>query len=123
MKRLLPVITILIFLSLLGIIFFQVLWILQATESRRQQFEQHVNVVISTAANELVQDRNNISPLNRKKNNEVLFPLNIYPPPVSKKFTREEIASRIKKVFQKNYIKTDPFQIRITNNYNEGKNN
>lgn len=114
MKRLLPVITILIFLSLLGIIFFQVLWILQATESRRQQFEQHVNVVISTAANELVQDRNNISPLNRKKNNEVLFPLNIYPPPVSQKFTREEIASRIKKVFENNYMKNIPFEFAIT---------
>lgn len=114
MKRLLPVITILIFLSLLGIIFFQVLWILQATESRRQQFEQHVNIVISTAANELVQDRNNISPLNRKKNNEVLFPLNIYPPPVSQKFTREEIASRIKKVFENNYMKNIPFEFAIT---------
>lgn len=114
MKRLFPIISILIFLSLLGIIFFQVLWILQASQTKQQQFEKTILQIESTAANDLVQERNNLSPLNRKKNNEVMFPLNIYPPPVAQKYTREEIQDRIRKVFENYDLKNIPFEFAIT---------
>ena len=114
MKRLFPIITILIFFSLLGIIFFQILWILQAAQTKRQQFEERVHLVMTTAANELVQGRKNIAPLNRKKNNEVLFPLNIDNAHVTEKYTKDEIADKIKKIFEANYLKRVPFEFAIT---------
>jgi hypothetical protein len=44
MKRIFPVITILILLSLLGIIFFQFLWIKGSLESEEQKFYEHVSL-------------------------------------------------------------------------------
>ncbi len=56
MKRLFPLITVLIFLSLLGIIFFQVLWIRQSLEARQQQFEESVELATAAAGAELVEE-------------------------------------------------------------------
>ena len=98
MKRLFPIITVLIYFSLLGIIFFQVLWILQATQTKEQQFEEKMHNVIATAATDLAQDRNNISPLKRKKNSEVVFSLNNFPLRVAEKYSKDEIADKIKRL-------------------------
>ena len=56
MKRIFPIITILILLSLLGIIFFQVLWIKGALESQEQKFNDHINIATSQAAEDLMQE-------------------------------------------------------------------
>ena len=114
MKRLFPIITVLIFFSLLGIIFFQILWILQASQTKEQQFEEKMHKVISTAASLLAQDRSNISPLKRKKGSEVLFSLNNFPVRVAEKYSRDEIADKIQKVFQANYLKNIPFEFAVS---------
>ncbi len=55
MKRIFPIITILIFVSLLGLIFFQIVWIKQARQDKEQQFEEAVKMVTVTAGNDLVE--------------------------------------------------------------------
>lgn len=114
MKRIFPVITILIFLSLLGIIFFQVLWIRQAIDSKELQFEEHITIVTATAANELVERKGNLSPFQNKKNNDALSPLNIFPPTITHKFTRDEIKAIIKNAFELHEMRDVPFEFAVT---------
>jgi two-component system phosphate regulon sensor histidine kinase PhoR len=115
MKRIFPVITILIFFSLLGLIYFQYAWIQQALEDKSQQFENSMKLVTATAATDLADDKGNLSPFDNRKNTDILFPLNAFPSTIVHRFTREEIGAKIKKAFEKNNIKNVDFEFAITN--------
>jgi two-component system phosphate regulon sensor histidine kinase PhoR len=114
MKKIFPIITILIFVSLLGIIFFQIVWIKQALQDKEQQFENTMTKVTATAASVLGEEKSNLSSLQSRKNAEILFPLNAFPSTIVHRFTREEIRAKIKKVFEENYIKNVDFEFAIT---------
>ena len=62
MKRIFPVITVLVFVSALGLIYFQYIWIEQALQDRRMQFGQTVNMAAATAQMDLVEEKGKISP-------------------------------------------------------------
>ncbi len=114
MKRIFPIITILIFVSLLGLIYFQVMWIKQALEDKKQQFESSMQMVTVSAANNLAAERSNLSPFDNRKNDDILFPLNAFPSTIVHRYSREEIRDRIKKAFEKNDIKNVDFEFAIT---------
>ena len=114
MKRIFPIITILIFISLLGIIFFQIVWIKQALQDKEQQFEKSMSLVTVTAASDLAEEKGNLSPFDNRKNSEALFPLNAFPSTIVHRFTREEIRAKIKQAFKKNNIKDVDFEFGIT---------
>ncbi len=114
MKKIFPVITILIFISLLGIIFFQIIWIKQALQDKEQQFEKGVSMATFTAANDLADEKGNLSPFDKRKNTDILFPLNVFPTTIVHKFTRDEIRDKIKKAFEKNNLKNVEFEFAIT---------
>ncbi|MEO6328630.1 MAG: HAMP domain-containing sensor histidine kinase [Ginsengibacter sp.] len=113
MKKIFPIITVLVFLSLLGIIFFQVLWIRQALEAREQQFEESIKLVTATAGNDLIEEKGKLSPFDRRAK-DALFPLNIFPPTITHKFSRDEIRAKIKNAFQKQMHERIPFEFAIT---------
>ncbi len=114
MKKIFPIITILIFISLLGIIIFQVVWIKQALQDKEQQFENNVSMVTATAANGLAEEKGNLSPFDKRKNADILFPLNVFPTTIVHKFTRDEIRERIQKAFEKYNLKNVEFEFAIT---------
>ena len=114
MKRIFPIITILIFVSLLGIIFFQILWIKQALQDKEQQFENSMIKVTASAASDLADEKGNLSSFDNRKNAEILFPLNAFPSTIVHRFSREEIRAKIKKAFEKNYIKNVDFEFAIS---------
>jgi two-component system phosphate regulon sensor histidine kinase PhoR len=114
MKRIFPIITILIFVSLLGLIFFQIVWIKQARQDKEQQFEEAVKMVTVTAGNDLVEQTGNLSPYDSKKNGDIFFPLNAFPSTIVHRYTREEIRNKIQKAFEKNNIKNIDFEFAIT---------
>ncbi len=114
MKKIFPIITILIFISLLGIIFFQIVWIKQALQDKEQQFEKGVSMVTVMAANDLAEEKGNLSPFDKRKNTDILFPLNVFPTTIVHKFTREEIRDKIRKAFEKNNLKDVGFEFAIT---------
>ncbi|MDP4285890.1 MAG: HAMP domain-containing sensor histidine kinase [Bacteroidota bacterium] len=114
MKKIFPIITILVFISLLGIIFFQIVWIKQALQDKELQFEETIKIVTATAANDLVEEKGKMSPFDNRKNSDLLFPLNVFPSTIAHKFSREEIRSRIKKAFEKNSIKNIDFEFAVT---------
>jgi len=114
MKKIFPLITILVFASLLGIIFFQYVWIKQALQDKELQFEETVKMVTIQAAKELVNERAKISPFDNRKNADLLFPLNVFPTTIAHNFSRHEIRTLINKEFEKNNIKKLDFEFAIT---------
>jgi two-component system, OmpR family, phosphate regulon sensor histidine kinase PhoR len=58
MKRIFPIITILIFLSLLGLIFFQFLWIKSARDAKDKQVEENIIHALEIAGETLSQGKN-----------------------------------------------------------------
>src|SRR5688572_10348437 len=117
MKRIFPIITILILLSLLGIIFFQFLWIKGSLESEEQKFYEHVSVATSHAAMDLMEEKGNLMPMRRK--NESLFPseklqLEIFKPTITQKYSRDDIRSIIRKAFDKQGLHRVPFEFAVS---------
>ena len=114
MKRIFPIITILIFISLLGIIFFQIVWIRQALEDKEQQFEKSMTMVTVSTANDLADEKGNLSPFDTRKTSDILFPLNAFPTTIAHKFSRDEIRERIQKQLHSYGIKNIDFEFAIT---------
>jgi two-component system phosphate regulon sensor histidine kinase PhoR len=118
MKKIFPIITVLILLSLLGIIFFQVLWIKGSLSTQEQKFNEHVNVAIAFAAQDLMQENNTMLPL---KNNNITFPnnklqLEFFRQSVSQKYNVDEVRKIITKAFDKHNLHDIPFEFAITSN-------
>ncbi len=117
MKKIFPIITILILLSLLGIIFFQILWIRGALESQEQKFNDHINIATSHAAEDLMQEKGNLMPM--KKMNEAMFPsdrlqLEFFKPTITQKYSRDDIKEIIRKAFDKQDLHNIPFEFAIS---------
>lgn len=117
MKKIFPIITILIFLSLLGLIFFQVLWLKGALESQEQKFNEHLVLATYQVSQDLVQEKGNLMPM--LKGNQSIFPserlqLEFFAPTVAQKFTRDEIKLIIRKAFDKQNLQKVPFEFSIS---------
>ncbi|MEJ7588784.1 MAG: HAMP domain-containing sensor histidine kinase, partial [Ferruginibacter sp.] len=117
MKRIFPIITLLILLSLLGIIFFQYLWIKGSLESEEQKFYEHVSVATAQAASDLMEEKGNLMPMRRK--NEPLFPseklqLEIFKPTIIQRYSSDDIRTIIRKAFEKQNLRKIPFEFAIS---------
>ncbi|MGC4100109.1 sensor histidine kinase [Ferruginibacter sp.] len=122
MKRIFPIITILIFLSLLGLIFFQFLWIKSAREAKDKQVEENIKQAMNSAAETLSQDNNSIVPFGKK--NDIIFPgekLQYFKPSVMQRYSKEDISNIIRTAFNKNNLKNYPFEFAILENSITGK--
>ncbi|MEO5783176.1 MAG: HAMP domain-containing sensor histidine kinase [Ginsengibacter sp.] len=114
MKKIFPIITVLVFLSLIGLIFFQVLWIKQVLRDKEHQFEEHLKIVTATAGNDLVEQKGNLSPFDNKKNTDDLSPMSGFPLTITHKFSRDEIRTKIKNAFEIHGFKEIPFEFAVT---------
>ncbi len=118
MKRIFPIITVLILLSLLGIIFFQTLWIKEALETDEQKFNEHVSMATFEASQDLMNDNGTMLQDDNSANSSI-FPggkirLDFSAPPLhndSAKMTsnRSSVSLLINKTCQK-----VPFEFAIT---------
>lgn len=119
MKRIFPVITILILLSLLGLIFFQFLWLKSAKEVKEQQLIDNINRATNEAAEKLMQDKR--FPVITGKNSNILFPNDklqreFYRPSVLQRYSKEEISDIIRQSLDRNNLKDAPFEFAVTQN-------
>ena len=101
MKKIFPIITVLVFISLLGIIFFQIVWIKQALQDKELQFEETINMVTIQCSKDLEEERSKISRFDNRKNADLLFPLQIFPATYAHIFSRNEVRDIINKAFEK----------------------
>ena len=119
MKKIFPVITILILFSLLGLIFFQYMWIKSAKDIKDKQIEDNIVHAQYYAATILTQEKNSLMPLTRKS--DLLFPgdklqMQYFKPSVIKRFSREEISDIIRMGFNKNHLNDYPFEFNVSVN-------
>jgi two-component system, OmpR family, phosphate regulon sensor histidine kinase PhoR len=122
MKKIFPIITILIFLSLLGLIFFQFLWIKSARDAKDKQVEEHIAFAMRDAGEVLSQDNNSIVPFAKK--NDLFFPgdkLQFFRPSVVQRYSKEEIAQIIRTAFNNNNLKNYPFEFAVMETSITGK--
>jgi two-component system phosphate regulon sensor histidine kinase PhoR len=118
MKRIFPIISILILLSLLGLIFFQFLWLKSAKEVKEQQLIDNINRATNEAAEKLMQDKR-FPGLSR--NQSLLFPndkmqMEFSRPSVIQRFSKDEISDIIRVSLDRNNLKNVPFEFAVTQN-------
>lgn len=120
MKRIFPIISILIFLSLVGLIFFQYLWIKSAKDLKEQQLSESFTNAIEEVGEKLVAERSVLFP--QPKKNDILFPndrlsIDFFNQSVLKRFSLEEVRSMIQSSIHKHLGKNDiPFEFGIGRN-------
>jgi len=106
----------LIFLSVLSLIFFQILWIQSARDTKDKQVEENIVQAVYYAASILTQDRNSLMPMTKK--NDLLFPgdklqMQYFKPSVIKRFSRDEISDVIRMGFNKYNLQNYPFEFNV----------
>ena len=116
MKKIFPVITILILFSLLGLIFFQYLWIESAKATKDTQVRENLIRAVNYAGIILIEEKNSLMPLTRKS--DLLFPgdklqMQYFKPSVIKRFSKDEISDIIRMGFNKNNLKDYPFEFNV----------
>lgn len=120
MKRIFPIISILIFLSLVGLIFFQYLWITSARDLKQQQLSESFTNAVEEVGEKLVMERNILTI--PKKNTDILFPsdkmtMDFFNQSVLKRFSMDEIRTIIQTSLNKHLNKKDvPFEFGIGRN-------
>ena len=118
MKKIFPVITVLILLSLLGIIFFQILWIKGALVSEEQKFREHVYNATYQASVDLMTEKESFIPFRKREISP--FPSdrfkNEYKPSIIQRYSRDEINAVIRKAFNNQALKKIPFEFAVVNN-------
>jgi len=117
-KRIFPIITVLILLSLLGIIFFQTLWIKEALETDEQKFNEHVSMATFEASQDLMNDNATMLQDDNSANSSI-FPggkirLDFLRPTIAQRFSKDDIEQIIRKSFDKQNLQKVPFEFAIT---------
>ncbi|MFZ1528232.1 MAG: HAMP domain-containing sensor histidine kinase [Ferruginibacter sp.] len=117
MKRIFPIITFLITLSLLGLIFFQYLWLQSARDIKEQQLWDRIVKSTGEAANRMV-DENQSMPLRKNPfsfgKEKILMNLNRQS--TIQRFTKKEMRDIIRAAFDKNMLPDVPFEFAVTEN-------
>lgn len=117
MKKIFPIITTLIFLSLLGIIFFQVLWINGSIKIEEQKFNEHIDFATAQVAEDLMEEKGNLIPIPKK--NSLLLPSEklqseFFKPTIAQKYSIDEVKQIIRNAFEKHNLKKVPFEFSIS---------
>ena len=104
-------------LSLLGIIFFQILWIKGSLLTQEQKFNEHVDMATYSASQDLTQDNSSILALK----NGMAFPdnklqLEFLRQTVAQKYNVDQVKKIISKAFDKHNLHDIPFEFAITSN-------
>lgn len=116
MKRIFPLISLFVLLSLLGLIFFQYLWLQSAKDVKEKELRSNVIRSTADAAAQLVQE-NSFIPLPKKS--ELLYPSGRLPdellrPSIIQRYSKEEIESVIRKALNNNFLNEVEFEYAVT---------
>ena len=114
MKRTFTIITVLISLSLIGIIAIQISWIKNMMLLREEQIREKVAKTIEDVGNELAEHKGSYAAGNKKNLLTDNFSLNLFKPStVSQQFSMEEIKSKIRKSFSEKGLRDVKFEFGI----------
>jgi two-component system, OmpR family, phosphate regulon sensor histidine kinase PhoR len=109
-KRVFPVILVLITVSLIGIIVIQISWLNNMALLRKEQVEQRIEDAGKLVADELAQSKGMLPPTNNKPLFDE-FPLDFSRPNmIANRFTTAELYEKIKRIFGDNKLEKIPFE-------------
>ena len=115
MKKTFPLITILITISLFGLIFFQVLWLKSIKQYREQQLKDNVVKAAGSAAIRLMEEKP-VLPYPAKTdillNDRLKFDFNSHS--VIQRFSKEEISNVVKESLDLNNLKNVSYEFAVT---------
>jgi two-component system, OmpR family, phosphate regulon sensor histidine kinase PhoR len=118
MKKTFPIITILITISLLGLILFQVLWINSVKMGQEQKLKDNVITAAGNAGIRLMEEKN-VSIFQKKSDMLIQsdrFPLDFRRHSVINRFSKEEISTIIKEELLRTGMKAVQFEFSVTDN-------
>ncbi|HEX4373329.1 MAG TPA: HAMP domain-containing sensor histidine kinase [Puia sp.] len=126
MKKIFPVIIILITLSLIGIIYIQVNWVRTMVENKRDQLLQNVDYAMNDVGQELMQQKTLLPGVKnlRFKPGETLHPTDqmimefLKPTTIAQKFTAAEIGDKLQKAFTNHGLKNTRFEFGVSSDIN-----
>ena len=119
MKKIFPVITVLILLSLFGLIFFQYKWIESAKDFKEQQLKNNITLAIAEASEKLMVERSIVPGL--KNSRDLLFTpekksIDLFGNSVIQRFSYEEVNQVLKSALKKYLLKEVPYEFAIAQN-------
>lgn len=114
MKRIFPIITVLVVLSLLGIIYFQIIWTQQNYKDKQLRFDETIDMVTQSVGFSLIDQYAQDNPFNGRKNTDLLFPLNIFSNSIAEHFTVEQVQDLISRTFKKYGVDNINFEFAIS---------
>jgi two-component system, OmpR family, phosphate regulon sensor histidine kinase PhoR len=118
MKKTFPIITILITISLLGLILFQVLWIDSVKRGQEEKLKDNVISATGAAGIRLMEEKT-ISIFQKKSDLLISpdrFPLDFRRHSVMHRFSKDEIKNIIREELLKTGMKDVPFEFTVTDN-------
>ena len=124
LKKIFPVIVVLITLSLIGIIYIQINWILTMVENKSEELHQHIASTVAKVAQGLVDERGNVSSsrILRLKPGAVWRPTDpliselLRVPPITQSYSPDDINNRLRKAFDKDGLKRVGFDFSLISN-------
>jgi len=105
-------------LSLVGLIFFQFLWLKSANEIQTDRFKENVVMAGADAANKLMEEDNFLL---RPRRNDLLFPgdkgaMEFTKSSVVQRYSKDQISEIIRAAFDRNSLKGIRFEFAVTQN-------
>ncbi|MBS1662614.1 MAG: HAMP domain-containing histidine kinase [Bacteroidetes bacterium] len=123
MKKIFPIIFVLITLSLIGIIYIQINWIMTMVENKREDVYHKINDAVGHVGQELVeQRRTSQSKILRLRPGTIWRPSDPFrmelmrAPSIAERFTPEEINDKIRKQFNSLDMKKLNFEFSVSSN-------
>jgi two-component system, OmpR family, phosphate regulon sensor histidine kinase PhoR len=125
MKKIFPIIFILISLSLIGIIYIQVNWLYTMIENKQEELETKVEDAMAMVGEELVNEKGSLPNLKNPDtkpgfswpSDQFLKEL-MRPSTIGEKYTDFEVAEKLQKAFNAQGLKDTPFEFAIISNFN-----
>lgn len=120
MKKIIPVIIVLIALSIVGIIIIQLSWFSNLFQVTQESFLDKVDKTMYDVTRELAKPASQ-GALMRLQRKSQLFPENlnfstVKPPPISEHYTNAEIYNKLRRAMDKEGLKNLSFEFAITSN-------
>ena len=122
MKKIFPIIVILITLSLIGIIYIQLNWIVTMVDSRQQLLKHKLSLAMNDVGHQLVEQRGSAASLKTlrlkpgltwRPSDQFMMEL-MRPPTIAEKFTMEDINEKLRKSLNVQGLKDTKFEFSIS---------
>ena len=125
LRKIFPVIIVLISLSLIGTIYVQYNWLRTMLVDKHEEFKYKLIRGINDVGNVLMEQKGSLPSLkNYRTRPDFTWPSEQFklelmrPPTIAQKFTEQEVAEKLRKAFQTQGLKDVKFEFAITSNVN-----